>query len=79
MFCGRAFQSLPPGLVGVEVEADVGEEGRVELRRLRVRIMFGLVFIDVPGATPKKPASGLMAYSRPSGPTLIQAMSSPRV
>ena len=24
-------------------------------------IAFGLVFIDVPGATPKKPASGLMA------------------
>ncbi len=27
---------------------------------------FGLVLADVPGATPKKPASGLMAYRRPS-------------
>ena len=33
----------------------------------------------VPGATPKKPASGLMAYSRPSAPNFIQAMSSPTV
>src|SRR5437016_10409099 len=31
----------------------------------------------VPGATPKKPYSGLMAYSRPSAPNFIQAMSSP--
>ena len=37
------------------------------------------VFIPVPGATPKKPASGLIAYSRPSGPNRIQAMSSPMV
>src|SRR6185437_3994948 len=28
-----------------------------------VFIAFGLVFIDVPGATPKNPASGLMARS----------------
>ena len=32
-----------------------------------------------PGATPKKPASGLIAYSRPSAPNFIQAMSSPIV
>src|SRR6201981_2911878 len=38
-----------------------------------------LVFMPVPGATPKKPASGLIAYSRPSGPNRIQAMSSPMV
>src|SRR5579884_256197 len=31
------------------------------LFRARVAIALGLVFIDVPGATPKKPASGLMA------------------
>ena len=36
-----------------------------------------LVFIPVPGATPKNPASGLIAYSRPSGPNRIQAISSP--
>ena len=40
---------------------------------------FGLVFSLVPGATPKKPASGLIAYSRPSECGLIQAMSSPIV
>ena len=40
---------------------------------------FGLLFMLVPGATPKKPASGLMACSRPSGPNFIQAMSSPMV
>ena len=47
--------------------------------RLIVFIMLGLVFIDVPGATPKYPASGLMAQRRPSGPMLSQAMSSPSV
>src|SRR6478752_3304922 len=39
----------------------------------------GLVEYDVPGATPKYPASGLIAYSLPSAPGLIQAMSSPTV
>ena len=39
----------------------------------------GLVNSEVPGATPKAPASGLIAYSRPSLPGLIQAMSSPMV
>jgi hypothetical protein len=39
----------------------------------------GLVWVFVPGATPKKPASGLMAQSRPSGPNFIQQMSSPTV
>src|SRR5271163_1385163 len=31
----------------------------------RVAMAFGLVFTEVPGATPKKPASGLMACRRP--------------
>ena len=44
-----------------------------------VSIAFGLVFSPVPGATPKKPASGLSAYSRPSSPNFIHAMSSPIV
>ena len=39
----------------------------------------GLVFVDVPGATPKKPASGLIAHRRPSGPGRSHAMSSPTV
>ncbi|MNT21434.1 hypothetical protein D3C72_1567730 [compost metagenome] len=42
-------------------------------------IMFGFVVAFVPGATPKKPVSGLIAHSLPSTPGLIQAMSSPMV
>src|SRR6202035_386925 len=34
-------------------------------------------FMLVPGATPKKPNSGLIAWRRPSGPNFIHAMSSP--
>src|SRR5680860_447218 len=44
-----------------------------------VIIAFGLVFSPVPGATPKKPASGLTARRRPSSSNFIQAMSSPTV
>ena len=44
-----------------------------------VSIAFGFDFMLVPGATPKNPASGLIAYSRPSAPNFIQAMSSPIV
>ena len=40
---------------------------------------FGFVFIDVNGATPKNPASGFMAYNRPSSPNFIHAISSPTV
>jgi hypothetical protein len=38
-----------------------------------------LVFGLVPGTTPKKPASGLIARRRPSLPTCSHAMSSPIV
>src|SRR6478752_5032992 len=44
-----------------------------------VAIALGLVFTLVPGATPKKPDSGLIACKRPSASGLIQAMSSPTV
>src|SRR5262245_57220718 len=44
-----------------------------------VRIALGLLCELVPGATPKNPASGLIAHSRPSAPNFIQAMSSPMV
>ena len=44
-----------------------------------VAIAFGFVSLPVPGATPKKPYSGLIAQSRPSSPNFIQAMSSPIV
>src|SRR5262249_39798095 len=42
-------------------------------------IAFGFVLTDVPGATPKNPASGLIARRRPSLSGVIQAMSSPTV
>src|SRR5581483_9926324 len=44
-----------------------------------VAIAFGFVFADVPGATPKNPASGLIARSCPFLSGLIKAMSSPTV
>ena len=52
---------------------------KIELPLSMVRIALGLVCSSVPGATPKKPNSGLTAYSRPSSPKRIQAMSSPSV
>src|ERR1700722_190024 len=45
----------------------------------KAAIAFGLVFAEVPGATPKKPASGLIACRRPLASGLIQAISSPTV
>src|SRR3954454_9321731 len=51
---------------------------KIELRSI-VPIAFGLVLWLVFGATPKKPASGLTAYRRPSSPNFIHAMSSPTV
>ena len=44
-----------------------------------VRIALGLLFMLVPGATPKNPDSGLIARHEPSGPRFIQQMSSPMV
>ncbi len=46
---------------------------------VKVSTAVGLVSTPVPGATPKKPASGLMARRRPSGPGRIHTMSSPSV
>jgi hypothetical protein len=50
-----------------------------ELPLAMVRIALGLVSHPVPGATPNRPYSGFRAYSRPSSPKRIQAMSSPNV
>src|SRR5579872_6845643 len=47
--------------------------------RARVAMALGLVFSLVPGATPKKPASGLIARKRFSASGFSQAMSSPTV
>src|SRR5438067_10293321 len=43
----------------------------------RVSMALGLVLMLVPGATPKKPASGMMAYRRSTSPNFTQQMSSP--
>src|SRR5271168_4988701 len=45
----------------------------------KVAMALGLVFLLVPGATPKNPDSGLMARSAPLSSGRIQAMSSPTV
>src|SRR3954452_10581771 len=52
---------------------------KIELPAASVRIALGLVWWSVPGATPNRPYSGLVAHSRPSEPKRIQAMSSPTV
>src|SRR5271169_4835231 len=65
-----SHQTPPPGVRAVLVKI---------VLRLKVAIAFGLVLKDVPGATPKKPASGLMARSCPAASGLIQAISSPTV
>src|ERR1700722_3175369 len=44
-----------------------------------VAMALGFVFLLVPGATPKKPASGLIARSDPLSSGRIHAMSSPTV
>src|SRR6266568_3715330 len=49
------------------------------LLAVKVATALALVLAPVPGATPKNPDSGLIAYSLPSGPNRIQAMSSPTV
>src|SRR5207237_7958311 len=51
---------------------------KIEFRE-SVAIALGLVFAEVPGATPKKPASGLIARRQPCSSGRIQAMSSPTV
>src|SRR6266852_6110825 len=45
----------------------------------RVAMALGFVFADVPGATPKKPASGFMARSAPLSSGRIHGISSPTV
>ena len=44
-----------------------------------ISVAIGFVFRLVPGTTPKNPASGFTAYSRPSDPGRSHAMSSPTV
>ena len=82
---GRPRQSVRRSSTGPSIPSHQGQPSsvtatlvKIEFLR-RVAMALGFVFDEVPGATPKKPASGLMAHSRPSGPGRIQAMSSPTV
>src|SRR5882672_11090247 len=54
-----SHQTSPSGVIATLVKMQL---------RLSVAIAFGLDFSEVPGATPKKPYSGLIAYSLPSAP-----------
>ena len=65
-----SHQTVPPGISATLVKM---------ASRLSMATAFGFDRSLVPGATPKKPASGLIAQSRPSGPGRSQAMSSPTV
>ena len=65
-----SHHGTPPGVTATLV--------KIVLRAI-VASAFGFVSGLVPGTTPKKPASGLTAQSRPSGPGRSQAMSSPTV
>jgi hypothetical protein len=59
--------------VVVVVQHNVGEDRIALRRRQRIRIRFCVCA----GATPKNPFSALMAYSLPSAPWCIHAISSP--
>ena len=65
-----SHQTSPSGVSAVLVKIELPQS---------VCMALGLVSMPVPGATPKKPASGLIAYRRPSSPNFIQQMSSPTV
>src|SRR5271155_2488407 len=65
-----SHQTSPSGVIATFVKIVFRES---------VSIAFGFVAADVPGATPKNPASGLIACNTPSFPGRIQAMSSPTV
>src|SRR5436190_7693731 len=73
-FQGRRSQSVrSPGLSSVMPSHQTSASGviaqfvKIEFF-VTVSIALGFDFMLVPGATPKKPASALIAYSLPSGP-----------
>src|ERR1700687_2339876 len=81
----RPCQSIRPAGTAPSMPSHQGSRDAViavlvksELRFSAV-ITFGLLCALVPGATPKKPASGLTACRYPSAPICIHAMSSPIV
>src|SRR6516164_1111134 len=76
---------INPSGASVPMPSHHGSRARVSPVFVKIVLCFsavitlGLVFIPVPGATPKNPASGLIARKYPSGPICIHAMSSPTV
>src|ERR1700756_4189810 len=65
-----SHQTSPSGVIAQFVKIEFRVADSIALR---------FDFMFVPGATPKNPYSGLIAYKRPSAPNFIQAMSSPTV
>src|SRR5277367_1493560 len=65
-----SHQTPPSGVSATFVKIVLRESAAIAL---------GFVCCEVPGATPKNPASGLMARRRPEASGLIQAISSPTV
>src|SRR4030095_5807907 len=75
---GRPCQSVSSLGTAPSIPSHHGERSEVRATFVKseccftVAIAFGLVLTLVPGATPKKPASGFTAQRRPSGPNRIQ-------
>src|SRR5579885_1425901 len=82
---GSAFQLTSPAGGGVPIPSHHGSPSGVTAVFVKsaflrsAPITLGFVVIPVPGATPKNPASGLIACRYPSAPMCIHAMSSPTV
>src|SRR5579885_3316069 len=80
-----AFQLTNPAGGGVPIPSHHGSPSGVTAVFVKsaflcsAPITLGFVVIPVPGATPKNPASGLIACRYPSDPICIHAMSSPTV
>ena len=83
--CGCPFQLVRPSGAVLVIPSHHTSPSAVRAVLVKMVLVasvssaLGLVSRPVPGATPKKPASGFTAYSRPSSPNRIQAMSSPMV
>src|SRR5256885_5620740 len=84
-FHGRRSQSISSGGFSSVIPSHHTSPSGVIAQFVKIEVLpavsiaLAFDFMLVPGATPKNPYSGLMAYSRPSPPNFIQAMSSPIV
>src|SRR5262249_58532308 len=84
-FQGRPRQSVSSSGTSPSIPSHQGQPSFVTATLVKMEcarreaIAFGFVFDDVPGATPKNPASGLIAHRRPSAPRCIHPISPPTV